>query len=79
MKEVYFCPRYTDRQGISVSFTKKTSRIKISGWYDSMVGIEGEEMSLYEFFSRVGVSELDCLRAFKHAPNRPGVNRDSAV
>ena len=64
MKEVYFCPDYSDRQGISVSFTKSTQRLSISGWYDSTVGIEGAQMTLREFFDRVGINEKDCKWAF---------------
>lgn len=53
-----------DRSGISITFTKKTGNLDISGWYDTFVGIEGESIHLKEFFTALGVTKKDCERAF---------------
>ena len=53
------------RSGISVTWTKSKQRIDISGWYDSCVGIEGESFALKDFFDRLGISEKDCIKAFR--------------
>jgi len=50
--------------GIEVCWTKRRGMLCIDGWYDSMVGIEGAEFSLGEFFSRLGITEKDCRKAF---------------
>ena len=62
-KTVYFSPG--DRSGISVVWWKTTGRLSFGGWYDSMVGIEGENVTLREFFDRLGITEKDCQKAFK--------------
>ena len=36
--------------------------ISISGWYDGMVGIEGETLPLVDFLARIGVSTKDLMR-----------------
>jgi hypothetical protein len=41
-------------------------RLDIGGWYDSIVGISGESMSLRAFFDRLGITEHHCKRAFAH-------------
>lgn len=63
MKTAYFGS--SDRAGIDIQFNKKQSTIYISGWYDSCVGIEGEELSLKEFFEKCGITQKDCEKAFK--------------
>ena len=46
--------------GISVSYLKSRRILYISGYYDSMIGIEGAEMSLGEFLKALGISLKDC-------------------
>jgi hypothetical protein len=41
----------------------------ISGWYDSYAAIESTSMTLGEFFSRLGITEADCKKAFKETNN----------
>ena len=62
MKPAYFGK--SERAGIDIEFTRKSGIVRVGGWYDSMVGIEGEEMPLREFLDRIGISEKDCKRAF---------------
>jgi hypothetical protein len=38
--------------------------LDISGWYDSYTAIENTSMTLGEFFSRLGITEADCKKAF---------------
>lgn len=45
-------------------WTKTAQRLNINGWYDSFVGIEGDEMSLREFFDKLGITLKDCEKAF---------------
>jgi len=54
----------SDRSGISIEWTPSTQKIVIDGWYDSMVGIEGESMTLREFFDRLKITEAHCRKAF---------------
>lgn len=51
--------------GICIQFRPKDQLISISGHYDSFVGIEGESFTLKQFFDVVGITEQDCINAFK--------------
>ena len=39
--------------------------LDIGGWYDSLVGIETHSLQLREFFDKLGITEKDCIKAFK--------------
>jgi hypothetical protein len=53
------------RNGIDITWTRsREKQLYISGWYDSCVGIEGEELSLRYFFNELGITEKDCQKAF---------------
>lgn len=54
-----------DRSGITVEWTKTRGVLYIDGWYDTRVGIQGTEISLREFFDRLGITSKDCAKAFK--------------
>lgn len=41
--------------GITIEYVKSRDVFYISGWYDSIVGIGGEEISRAEFEERLGV------------------------
>ena len=41
--------------GIDVTYIKRRNVIRISGWYDTCVGIEGQEFDLQEFLDKLGV------------------------
>jgi hypothetical protein len=64
MPKTIYLPKDASRSGIAIEWTKTTKRLYIHGWYDSFVGIEGEGMSLREFFDRLGITENDCRKAF---------------
>jgi hypothetical protein len=50
--------------GVSITWTKTRSELYIDGWYDSIVGIPGESVTLKDFFQRLGITEKDCRKAF---------------
>ena len=64
MPKTIYLPEDAKRSGIDIRWTPSSMRLDIGGWYDSMVGISGESMSLREFFDRLGITERDCKRAF---------------
>jgi hypothetical protein len=51
--------------GITVTWIPSRQRLDISGWFDSFVGIEGKSMFLSDFFKELGITERDCIKAFK--------------
>lgn len=61
-KTIYFGD---DSSGIDVTWTKSTQRIYISGWFDGFVGIQGESLTLKEFFDRLEITEKDVKKVFK--------------
>lgn len=61
----YFKSHATSHSGIDITWWKTKGELSIGGWYDSCVGIEGERISLREFFDRLGIVEKDCRKAFK--------------
>ncbi len=66
-KRIYL-PADANRSGIDVTWTKSAQRLDIGGWYDSHVGLEGDSMTLRQFFDQLGITEQDCKKAFT-APN----------
>lgn len=55
----------SDREGIDIKWTPSTQRLLIGGWYDGMVGIQGTELTLKEFFDKLGITEEQCRKAFR--------------
>ena len=54
-----------DNSGVDITWTPTAQRIDIGGWYDGgWAGIQGESMTLHEFFDRLGITEKDCQKAF---------------
>jgi hypothetical protein len=51
--------------GINITWTPSRQQLYISGWFDSFVGIEGKSMFLIDFFTELGITEKDCIKAFK--------------
>jgi hypothetical protein len=51
--------------GIELNYVKKRQTLTISGWYDSFVGIEPTQLTLAQFFKRLGITEQDCRLAFQ--------------
>ncbi len=54
-----------DSSGIGVEWTPTAQRLDISGWFDTMCGIEGDSMTLREFFDALGITEEQCRKAWK--------------
>jgi hypothetical protein len=65
MPKTIYVPKDTNRSGIYFTWTPSAQRLDIGGWYDSCVGIQSKSFSLSEFFEDLGITEKDCLRAFK--------------
>jgi hypothetical protein len=63
-KKIYIGPEW-QRTGSSIEWTPSTERLYISGWYDGMVGIEGESLTLREFLDRLNITEAHCRKAFR--------------
>lgn len=53
------------RSGIAIAWTRTSQKISVSGWYDSCVGIEGQDFSLREFLDALGITKRDCEKSFK--------------
>jgi hypothetical protein len=51
--------------GIDITWTPTAQRLDIGGWYDSCVGLEGGSLTLRQFFEKLGITEKDCVKAFK--------------
>lgn len=51
--------------GVEITWTPSDNRIDIGGWYDGCIGIQGESMSLRNFFDLLGITEESCKKAFK--------------
>ena len=48
--------------GIEVAYVKSKRVIRLGGWYDSFVAIEGGEMPLGEFLRQLGITTKDVFR-----------------
>lgn len=68
MPKRFFMPRIdtgNKSSGLDVTWTKSTQRLTFSGWYDSFIGIQGDSMTLREFFDLLDITEKDCKKAWK--------------
>ncbi len=63
-KKIYL-PEDAVHSGIDVTFVKSSQSLRIGDWYDGMVGISGGEISLKDFFQKLGITEKCCQKAFK--------------
>jgi hypothetical protein len=61
---IYLPEKNPNSSGICVTYTKSRRVLPFGGWYDGMVGIEGGEMTLAEFFRSLKTPRKDCERAF---------------
>jgi hypothetical protein len=52
-----------DRSGVMVAYVKSRRLVRVGGWYDSFVGIEGFEKPLAEFLTELGITDSDVRRA----------------
>ena len=44
--------------GIEVEYIKSRDVLRISGWYDSIAGIESTEISVKDFCERLGIASV---------------------
>jgi hypothetical protein len=71
---VYF-PKESVHSGIDITWTKTRQSLSIGGWYDTFVGIANTEISLREFFDSLGITEKECIKAFKAVKNDPNIQK----
>lgn len=57
-------PPDAQRSGIDVMYIQRRKTLRISGWYDSFVGIESTEITLKDFFEKLNITLKDCQSAF---------------
>ena len=65
MPKTIYLPEDAKHSGIDITWTKTAQRLSIGGWYDSCVGICAKDITLGEFFLKLGITEKDCQKAFK--------------
>ena len=63
-KTIYF-PEDAKNDGIDIAYIKSKNQLRIGGWFDGCVGIGGGNISLKEFFEKLGITEKQCVKAFK--------------
>ncbi len=64
-KKIYL-PEDARHSGIDIAYVKSAQKLRIGGWYDSMVGISGGEISLKDFYQKLGITEKCCKKAFEY-------------
>lgn len=52
----------TKREGVRVKYSRRSRKVTISAWYDSIVGICPMEMDLETLLKSIGVSRSDLRR-----------------
>jgi hypothetical protein len=60
----FYIPEDANRSGIEVTYIPRLGILRIGGWYDSMVGLDGGEFRLHELFQLLGITEQDAKKAF---------------
>lgn len=65
MPKTIYIPSNASRQGIDITWTKTKATLRIGGWYDSFVGLAPADFTLRQFFDDLGITEKDCLNAWK--------------
>jgi len=63
MPKTICIPEDAKHSGIDITWTPSAGRLDIGGWYDTMVGIQPESMTLAEFFARLEITEKDVQKA----------------
>ena len=64
MPKTIYMPGLTAHSGIRVEWTPTADRIYFFAWSGGY-GIDGESMSLGEFFRRLGITEKDVRKALR--------------
>jgi len=68
MTTLYFPRPNNKHAGIKIEYIKSRKLLNISGWYDSIVGIQPDSITLKEFLTQLGISKKDCIKAFEDMP-----------
>jgi len=71
MSKVLYVPEKAARSGIAVEWTKSSQSLYIHGWYDSLVGLEGQRFTLHDFLQALEITEKDCKQAFDSTRGAP--------
>lgn len=58
-----------DVSGMSVTWTDARQLLEFDGWYEHFVHLQGDSMTLREFFDALMITEQDCKRAWKEPKN----------
>jgi hypothetical protein len=62
---MHFVPEWRSNAGVSIEWRPRSQRLGISGFYDTgFGGVEGESLTLREFFDRLNITEAHCRKAF---------------
>lgn len=54
-----------EREGVQAAYYYRESVLTLSGWYDTMVGINPVEMTLEDFLRDLGITLEDCRNALE--------------
>ncbi len=57
--------RHEPKEGIMIEYIKRRKTLRVSGWYDTIVSMGKEEMSLRDFFGFLDITLKDCEKVFK--------------
>lgn len=64
MPKTIYIPTDAKHSGIDVTWTPANQRLDIGSWYDTRASIQGDAMTLREFFDRLGITQNDCRKAW---------------
>lgn len=70
MPKTIYIPKDAKNSGVDITWIPSSQCLRIGGWYDLCVGIKEESMTLNEFFRRLGITQKDCMKAFKISNTR---------
>jgi hypothetical protein len=62
MSKTLHIPNEEAKNGITVTYTKSSNTIFISGWYDNCTAIEGRKYKLDQFLLELGIADDDITR-----------------
>ncbi|MDO8670188.1 MAG: hypothetical protein Q7O66_02015 [Dehalococcoidia bacterium] len=65
MPKSFRVPSDAEHSGMEITYTKSRRVLYIGGWYDDFVGIQGEEISLADFFERLGITRKEIDKEMK--------------
>lgn len=60
----FYISNKSGSSGVHVTWTRRTKKLSIGGWYNSVYGIESRTMTLLQFFNELGITKKDCEYEF---------------